>query len=268
MDNQQRLDFATKIAREAGRLTLTRFRSSQLQIEHKSDGTPVTIADREAEEHLRQRILQQYPEDGILGEEMGTTEGHSGYCWVLDPIDGTKSYIRGAPLYTTLVAVLKENQPQLGVIYSPATHELLYAQVGGGCWYETGAIDTNPTPQAAHVSSVKTLSEALFVTSDVETFATHRATNASSVYLELASACQLARTWGDGYGYLMVATGRAEVMIDPEMSLWDSAALQPIITEAGGTFTDWQGNPTVHSGDVVANNGALTEQVLAITRGR
>lgn len=266
--NCERLDFAVKIAREAGLLTLTRFRSANLQVEHKSDGTPVTLADREAEEFLRQRIGQHYPEDGILGEELGVTEGTSDYHWLLDPIDGTKSFIHGFPTYTTLVAVLHVDQPLLGVIFSPATQEMLYAQAGSGCWYEADSHDSSPAAVQAHVSLTTNLSEALFVTSDVESYATDRATNARDVYDQLATKCRLTRTWGDGYGYLLVATGRAEVMIDPEMSLWDSAGLQPIITEAGGSFTDWQGKSTIHSGDVIATNGALADQVLAITRGR
>jgi len=266
--NGERLDFAIEIAREAGLLTLGRFGGANLQVEQKSDGTPVTLADREAEEHLRRRIGQRYPEDGILGEEMGGTEGTSGCLWLLDPIDGTKSFIHGVPLYTTLVAVLQHNQPLLGVIFAPATNELLYAQVGGGCWRMAGPPESVQAATRARVSQTADLSDALFVTSDVESYATDRATNARGVYDQLARKCRLTRTWGDGYGYLLVATGRAEVMIDPEMSLWDSAALQPVITEAGGALTDWQGKPTIHSGDVVATNGALANQVLAITRGR
>jgi histidinol-phosphatase len=264
----ERLDFAVKIAREAGLLTLTHFGSANLRVEHKSDGTPVTLADQEAEEYLRQQISQHYSKDGILGEELGITEGTSGYHWVLDPIDGTKSFIHGIPLYTTLVALLYADQPLLGVIFAPATHEMLYAQTGNGCWYEANSHAASPAGERAQVSLITDLSDALFVTSDVESYATDRTANASSVYDDLAGRCRLTRTWGDGYGYLLVATGRAEVMIDPEMSLWDSACLQPIITEAGGSFTDWQGKPSIHSGDVVATNEALAEQVLAITRGR
>ncbi len=266
--NGKRLDFATTIARQAGQMTLTRFRSANLRVEQKSDGTPVTQADREAEDYLRRQICQHFPEDGILGEEFGSTEGTSGYKWLLDPIDGTKSYIHGIPLYTTLVAVLQNDQPLLGVIFAPATGELLYAQMEGGCWYAKGPPDSNFAAEPARVSQTKDLADALFVTSDVESYATDRATNTRDVYDRLASACRLTRTWGDGYGYLLVATGRAEVMIDPEMNLWDSASLLPIIIEAGGSFTDWQGLATIHSGDVVATNGQLADQVLAMTRGR
>ena len=258
-----RLQFAVDIAREAGKRTLNWFCDAELPIEQKSDGTPVTLADRDAEEHLRRRIAEQFPEDHIEGEEFDAVEGTSGYRWMLDPIDGTKSFIRGVPLYTTLVAVLKGDAPQIGVICVPAMDEMIFAEIGTGCWHHVG----EDKPRLAQVSQIAELSEALFLTTDVQSFSDSRAHDARSVYLQLESACRLTRTWGDAYGYLLVATGRAEVMIDPEMDLWDSAALQPVITEAGGSFTDWQGQPTIHSGDSIATNAALSEQVLAMTRG-
>ena len=258
-----RLDFSVEIAREAGQRTLRLFRDAGLDVDRKSDGSPVTLADRDAEEHLRRRIGEQFPEDGIVGEEFGTTEGSSGFRWVLDPIDGTKSFVAGVPLYTTLVAVLDGDQPLVGVIYAPATDEMIYAEKGKGCWYSVGG----ESPQQAQVSQTAELAEALFVTTDVEDFSTNRPQDARAVYDRLAAACRLTRTWGDAYGYLLVATGRAEVMIDPLLSLWDIAALEPIITEAGGSFTDWQGRQTIHSSEAIATNAAVAEQVLAITRG-
>ena len=258
-----RLSFAIEIAREAGQGILAIRRQEDLLVELKGDGTPVTQADRGAEELLRRRIAQQFPEDGILGEELATIEGANRYRWILDPIDGTKSFVRDMPLYTTLVALMEGEEPQLGVIFAPATGEMLYAQVGRGCWYCQGS----GTPKRARVSQITDIREALLLTTDVESFTRDRSTDARAVYDQLASRCRLARTWGDGYGYLMVATGRADIMIDPEMDLWDAAALQPILQEAGGSFTDWQGRPTVHSIDSVATNGALAEEVLAVTHG-
>ncbi len=258
-----RLDFAVDIAREAGKRTLPMFRDAGLSVEQKADGSPVTLADRDAEEHLRKRIGEQFPDDAILGEEFDAFEGTSSYRWVLDPIDGTKSFISGVPLYTTLVAVLKEEEPQIGVIYAPATDEMLFAETGAGCWYAVG----EEKPRPAEVSKVSDLSKGVFLTTDMESFSTDRPRDARTVYQQLASACRLTRTWGDAYGYLLVATGRAEVMIDPVMNLWDLAALQPVITEAGGSFTDWQGQPTIHSGEAIATNGSLAKQVLAMTRG-
>ncbi|MEX2091377.1 MAG: histidinol-phosphatase [Pirellulales bacterium] len=264
---QTRLDWAVRIAREAGDLTLEYFRRHDLAVEFKADASPVTAADRAAEELLRKRIVERFPDDSILGEEYGAAVGTSGYQWVLDPIDGTKSFIHGVPLYTTLVAVLAEEEPKVGVIYAPACGELVYAAVGGGCWYcDTRREDTAPTP--ARVSGVRQFRESLLLTSEIASFGTARKKDALAVYLDLQRAAHLARTWGDGYGYLMVATGRAEVMIDPVVNLWDVAPLQTVIEEAGGQFTDWQGRATVHSGEAIATNGLVTEEVLEITRGR
>ena len=257
-----RLEFATKIAREAGTQTLKLFRSAGLDIEHKADGSPVTLADRQAEELLRQRIAQQFPDDAILGEEWGPSTGSSGYQWVLDPIDGTKSFVSGVPLYATLVAVLQQDHPQIGVIFAPAAGEMVYACRGRGCWH---TVDDG-LPCQARVSQVSRLEEAVFLTTSVKSFTTERARDARSVFDQLQSACRVTRTWGDAFGYLLVATGRAEVMIDPAMNLWDAAALQPVIEEAGGKFFDWRGQATVHSGETVATNAALAEQVLAVLR--
>ena len=257
----ERLNFAVEIAREAGEITLRYFRRSDLQVDRKADQSPVTIADRTAEELLRERIGKHFAGDAILGEEFGEQRGVSGYQWILDPIDGTKSFIHGVPLYTTLVAVLFKDEPVVGVIEAPAVAETVYAAKGGGCWYLLGK---DAKPQAACVSSVGKLNEGLLLTSEVVSFADHRGKDSLGVYLELQRKARLARTWGDGYGYLMVATGRAEVMIDPVMNLWDAAPLQTVIEEAGGHFTDWQGKATVHSGEAVATNGRVTEEVLAI----
>jgi len=261
---KQRLDWAVRIALEAGRLTLNYFRQIDLEIERKADNSPVTTADREAEELLRLRIAERFPADGLLGEEYGSIEGETGYHWVLDPIDGTKSFIHGVPLYTTLVAVLREDQPCVGVIHAPATSETVYASTGRGCWYLPGPAIPS---RAARVSQVGRLEESLVLTSEVGIFAHRHGGDASQVFHGLERQARLARTWGDGYGYLMVATGRAEVMIDPVMNLWDTAPLQTVIEEAGGQFCDWQGRPTVHSGDAVATNGLVTDAVLALTRG-
>jgi len=263
-----RLRHAVEIAREAGKLTLEFFRRDGVSVDRKADGSPVTAADRGAEEMLRQRIAEKFPQDAILGEEFGEQPGTSGYRWVLDPIDGTKSFIHGVPLYTTLVGVIRDEPrdaaPLLGVIYAPATGELVYAALGGGCWQ---ANDDSPTIPA-RVSTTDRLDKGLFLTTEIRSFTTGRQRDAIDVFLSLQSKARLTRTWGDAYGYLLVATGRAEVMIDPEMNLWDAAAIQPIIEEAGGQFVDWQGIPTIHSGAGIATNGLVTDEVLKQTRGR
>jgi histidinol-phosphatase len=183
---------------------------------------------------------------------------------VLDPIDGTKSFIHGVPLYTTLVAVLENDEPQVGVIHAPAVGETVYAAKGSGCWYTCGSADS---PQAARVSSVAALSEGLLLTSEVEGFRLRKSGDAMEVFMRLQRAARLVRTWGDGYGYLMVATGRAEVMIDSIMNLWDAAPLLPIIEEAGGHFSDWNGNLTVRNGEALATNTRVKNEALAKIKG-
>lgn len=256
---ESRLKFAVEIARQAGDQTLELFRATELDVERKSDGSPVTAADKAAEELLRARIGEQFADDAILGEEFGETTGTSGFRWVLDPIDGTKSFVSGVPLYTTLVAVMHEKEPQIGIIYAPAAGEMVYAGRGLGCWHMIGQNE----PRQTQVSSVDNLAEAIFVTTSVRSFTTDREVDGRPFYDRLQSACRLTRTWGDAFGYLLVATGRAEIMMDPKMNLWDAAALQPIIEEAGGKFFDWSGQPTVHSDESIATNGKLAEQVMA-----
>ncbi len=206
---------------------------------------------------MRELISQRFPADAIVGEEFGKTPGTSGYQWILDPIDGTKSFISGVPLYTTLVAVMHNDNPLIGVIFAPAVDEMVYAAKGQGCWH---VIDRGDR-QAARVSAVNSLAEAVYLTTCVHSYTLDRQQDGRRVFDKLAESCRVSRTWGDAFGYLLVATGRAEIMIDPIMNLWDAAALQPIIEEAGGEFFDWQGRPTVHSGEAVATNGVLATQV-------
>jgi histidinol-phosphatase len=257
---QSRLEFAVKIAREAGQFTLQHYRKPGLAVERKGDGSPVTVADQGAEKLLRMLIAERFTADAIMGEEFGESPGTSGFQWVLDPIDGTKSFVSGVPLYTTLVAVMKEGEPLIGVIYAPAAKEMVYAAVGLGAWHVID--DGEPLP--ARVSNVDSLSEAVFLTTCVRSYTIDRKADGRPVFDRLAESCRVGRTWGDAFGYLLVATGRAEIMIDPVMNLWDAAALLPIITESGGEFFDWQGRATVHSGEAVATNGALAGKVREI----
>lgn len=256
-----RLELAVEAAREAGQITLEYFRRDDLKVERKGDDSPVTVADRQAEEHLRRRIAQAFPDDAILGEELPERPGTSGLRWILDPIDGTKSFIHGVPLYGTMLGVEHDRQPLLGVIFIPALDECVYAAAGQGAWYLTGGAP----PRPAKVSDCPTLAEGLFLTSEVSNFSR---VGRREVYQRLEAAARLSRSWGDCYGYLMVATGRAEVMVDPVAAVWDLAALLPVIEEAGGKFTDWQGRPTVHSGQSLATNGRLHDEVLALVGSR
>jgi histidinol phosphatase-like enzyme (inositol monophosphatase family) len=254
-----RLALAVEIAIEAGRHTLKYFRRAELQVDRKADQSPVTVADREAELLLRERIAAAFPDDAILGEEFPERAGTSGYRWILDPIDGTKSFIHGVPLYGTLVGIEQEGRSLAGAINIPACDEMVFAEKGGGAWYRAG----NEQTRRAKVSSHRALAEGLFVTSEVANFAGR---GSASAYSLLERAAGLSRTWGDCFGYLLVATGRALVMVDPIMNVWDAAAVQPIIEEAGGRFTDWKGEATIHHGEGIATNGLVHEEVLRLLR--
>jgi len=243
------LTFATEAAWQAGRITLEHFQTGVV-VERKADDSPVTVADRGAEERLREMILSRFPDDGILGEEHGEHQGSSGRRWIVDPIDGTKSFVHGVPLYGVMVGVEVEGVPSVGVVNLPALNEMVCAAKGLGCTWNG---------RKARVSAVSDLTEALVLCTDFEDIHRHGRTEA---YRALRSEVRLARGWGDCYGHVLVATGRAEVMLDPVMNVWDCAALPPILEEAGGTFTDWEGTPTIHGADAVATNGLLFGAVM------
>ena len=254
--HEGRLAALQEFARAAGDLTLQHFRSDALRVDSKSDDSPVTIADREAEQLVRRRVSERFPDDAVQGEEFSEQAGTSDYRWIVDPIDGTKSFICGVPLYSTLVALEKSSQPLAGVIVIPALGETVIAAIGHGCWYRSR---NEASWQRTSVSSTSDLSESVFVTSQVDSFAARGAGNA---YLALEAAARITRSWGDGYGYLLVATGRAEFMVDPICNAWDVAAILPVIVEAGGQFTDWRGESTTRGGDGLGTNGAIHQAVL------
>lgn len=257
-----RLSAMVAIARAAGQLTLRYFGSVDLHVDAKSDDSPVTVADREAEQLVRSQIEATFAEDTVQGEEFAEKAGSSPYRWVVDPIDGTKSFVCGVPLYSTLLALEKDGNPIGGVIFIPALGEIIVAGIGLGCWHQKRAADGSVGPWTqARVSNRKTLSEAVFVSSQVDTFDER---GAADTYKTLERECWITRTWGDGYGYLLVATGRADVMIDPICNAWDVAAILPVMLESGGKFTDWKGVETVRGGDGLGTNGQLQDAVLQI----
>lgn len=245
---------AAELARLAGDVAIGYYRRA-IAVETKSDGSPVTAADRDAERTAREWIAARFPDDGILGEEFGAVRLGARRRWILDPIDGTKSFVRGVPLWGTLVAVAEGDAVLAGAAYFPAAGELVCAAPGEGAWWNGSR---------CAVSGVAALRAATVLTTD-DRFPERPARRAA--FADLAARAAVARTWGDCYGYLLVATGRAEAMVDDVVSPWDAAALQPIVTEAGGRFTDWAGAATAFGGDAVATNAALGEEVRAILRG-
>lgn len=248
------LEFALEAAWRAGRVTLAHFQAGVIP-EWKADDTPVTVADREAERVLREMIVRHWPDHGIIGEEFGEDRGRSGLSWIIDPIDGTKSFVHGVPLYAVLIALVDETGPLVGVAHFPALGETVYAARGEGCYWNG---------RRARVSDVSDLSRATLLASDINSFEPH---GRGEAWRRLVDATYLQRTWGDAYGYALVATGRAEIMVDPIMEVWDCGPLQVILEEAGGTFTDWSGRPTIYGHEAIATNGALFDQVMAQVRG-
>ncbi len=247
------LEFAVEAAQLAGAFTLGHFQADT-PLELKADDSPVTAADRGAEELLRERIQRAFPRHGILGEEHGEVAGTDPARWILDPIDGTVSFVCGVPLYAVLVGFEWEGEMLAGVIHLPALRETLWAGRGLGCTWNG---------RRARVSTVTRLADARVVHGGVAWL--ERCGRGAALGRLLAGA-KLDRGWCDAYGYALVATGRAEVALDPVMKIWDTAALLPVLLEAGGALTDWNGRRTHRAPEVVATNGALHAEVLARLR--
>lgn len=243
------LEAATSFAREAGEITLKYF-GGLVDHESKGDGSPVTMADREAEQLLRSRIEARWPDHGILGEEFGVTREGAAVRWILDPIDGTRSFMRGVPLYGVLIGVETQEGPFVGVAHFPALGETVAAGKGLGCHW-------NGTPCA--VSTVGELEWSLVLTTDSERILSRPE---GAGFRNLMRGSSFSRTWGDCYGHILVATGRAEAMVDPILSPWDAGPLLTILTEAGGSFTDLAGRRTIHGGSGVSTNGRMHAEVL------
>jgi histidinol phosphatase-like enzyme (inositol monophosphatase family) len=239
---------AAELARLTGEIALRHYRSN-LAVETKADGSPVTAADRAAEQSARDWVERYFPEDGILGEEFGEERVGARRRWIIDPIDGTKSFVRGTPLWGSLVALCEGDTVLAGAAYFPAVDELIAAAPSAGCWWNGSR---------CAVSTVASLARATVLTTD-ERFQERPVRRAG--WERLSAAAAVSRSWGDCFGYLLVATGRAEAMCDPVMSPWDSAALYPIIREAGGVFTDWDGRDTALGGSAIATNFQLAATV-------
>lgn len=248
---QDLVEFALDIARGAGRVTLEHFRAADLAVDRKADGTEVTVADRAAERYLRERIAERFPDDAIVGEEEGGQAGPAGRTWYLDPIDGTTSFVHGVPLYANLVACHDAEGCAVGVINIPALDEAVWAGRGLGCFTGSGR---------AAVSATTTLDRAMVVTSGIDHWPEAMRARAVGDFT--------LRTWGDGYGYLLVATGRADAMVDPEVKVWDLGPMPVIFREAGGRFSDLTGVERHDGGSALASNGHLHDALLAHLAGR
>jgi histidinol-phosphatase len=251
---RNRYDAAIEAAQQAGRLAL-RYFDGAFRIEWKQDQSPVTVADREAESLLRAQLLGAFPTDGFLGEEFGDTAGSSGFRWIVDPIDGTRNFVRGIPLWGTLVGLEYKGEQIAGVVEMPAFGQVYRALRGDGAFRGDRSIC---------VSDVGVLGEATLFHTSMAWFI--RAGRAEQ-FQDLARRVQTERGYGDFYGHMLVAQGSGELMVEHGVHPWDMAALKPIVEEAGGRFSDWDDTPTIYRPDVIASNGKLHAEALKILRG-
>ena len=240
-----------ELAQVVGDTAMEYFGYPKLVVETKSDGSPVTVADRTAEARAREWLAQKFPKDGIIGEELGTERPDAPRRWLIDPIDGTKSFIRGVPLWATLVALVEGDTVLAGAINCAAAGEMVGAAVGEGAWWNGSRCS---------VSKIDAIDKATVLTSD-DRF--HQRPDRRARWDALADAAKVARTWGDGFGYVMVATGRAEIMVDEAFAVWDAAAPSVIIAEAGGLFTTWTGQATIFGGEGIATNMSIAPAARA-----
>jgi myo-inositol-1(or 4)-monophosphatase len=242
--------FLTELAEKSGDFIRPLFASPSLAVEFKADESPVTAADKGAEKLLRALIAEKFPAHGVIGEEFGNDRPNAEFVWVLDPIDGTKSFITGVPLFGTLIALMHNGQPVLGAIHQPILRQLM---IGDN-------VTTTLNGRGVRVRQTARLEEATFLTSDPINPAKYQN---GAAYAALEKRVRLSRTWGDCYGYLLLAAGFADIMCDPIMNPWDIQALIPVVRGAGGIITDWQGRDPVKAESIVAANPALHAQVIA-----
>ncbi|MCL4298895.1 MAG: inositol monophosphatase family protein [Anaerolineae bacterium] len=247
------LDFTIETAWQAGQLTLGHFQTG-LRPDFKSDESPVTVADREAEKLIRSRIEKRYPGHAIIGEEYGSQENTAGssHRWLIDPIDGTRSFVRGVPLYAVLIGLEIEGQCQVGVAHFPALGEIVAAATGEGCWWNG---------RRARVSPVERLKDAVVTHYDAASFDKY---GRAAAWERLKQTTGYRAGWCDAYGYALVATGRVEVMLDPIINPWDGGPFPPILSEAGGYFGDWRGNPTIYAREGLGTTQLLLPEVLRL----
>ena len=249
LDLEAELDLARKLVKEAEEPILSRFQR-RIEVVKKRDNTPVTVADREAEALVRSRLAELRPDHGVIGEEHGVHLPQARFQWVVDPIDGTKAFIHGVPLFGTLLALLDGGKPVVGVIHMPALGESLWAAKGRGAWL-------NGSP--ARVSEVDDLSNALLCDGSALTVSR---SPWGAAWMRMRGEAGVSRGWGDCYGHLLVACGRAEAILDPIVSIWDVAPMGIILPEAGGRFTAVDGSESIEAGNGLSSNGRLHDRLL------
>jgi myo-inositol-1(or 4)-monophosphatase len=255
MDLRIYFDFITDLAYRAGRITLGYYNTG-VRPDFKPDDTPVTAADRATEQFVRGEIEKAWPGHAIVGEEYGEQAGAGNpFRWIVDPIDGTKSFMRGVPLYAVLLGLEIEGEARVGAAYFPALDEMLCAADGLGCWWNG---------RRAHVSEVDSMDRAFVCFTNTRNMVRH---GRGEAWDRINDAAYAARGWSDAYGYLLVATGRAEAMFDPIMHLWDCAPFPPILREAGGYFGSWDGQPGHTQPEAMACNAGLLPEMLELIKG-
>jgi histidinol-phosphatase len=252
------MSLALRLADQADALTLDRFGAQDLRVDTKPDLTPVTDADRGVETALRETLAQHRPDDVVLGEEFGGTAVFAGRQWVLDPIDGTRNFVRGVPVWATLIALLVDGVATVGVVSAPALHRRWWAGSGEGAFTSFGG-DT----RSISVSGVDDLASASLSYSDLTT----GWGELRSRFLALTDTVWRVRGYGDFWSYCLVAEGAVDIAVEPEVKLWDLAPLDILVREAGGRFTDLDGAPGPHGGSAVATNGLLHDGVLSSLNG-
>lgn len=260
----ERLGFAIELARAGGEATMRLFEQGAVPVQTKGDGTPVTVADKACETLIRGMLATRFPDDGVLGEEFGDAPGNTGFRWIIDPIDGTFSFMNGVPLFTTLVGVeMLEGEEAgnavAGVIHAPALGETVYAALGHGAWH----VVRGGEPRPARVSRTPALASATVATTSLDYWSDRD----TPLWSRITKASAHSRGWPDAYGAILVATGRCDALVEPRLHPWDIAPFGPILREAGGRSTDWSGRETVHTSSSVVSNGLIHNELLALLRG-
>ncbi|WET80512.1 histidinol-phosphatase [Amycolatopsis sp. QT-25] len=249
------LELATRLADAADAITTTRFRALDLAVERKPDRTPVTDADTAVEDAIRAILATDRPDDAVLGEERGGTAA-TGRAWVLDPIDGTKNFLRGVPVWATLIALVEDGDPVVGMISAPLLGRRWWAAAGDGAWMSDSA-----GVRRISVSKVASLGDAYLSTTDVNSWVEY---HSREKYLDLVDACWESRAFGDFWHHCLVAEGALDVTAECVVNPWDVAAAQVLVTEAGGRFSDLDGEARYDNGSALSTNGLLHDEVLAI----